>query len=229
MTNDRTSGQRGFTLLEILVAMTLLGIVMVLLFGGLRLGTRAWERGDERSEELARLEVVQGFIRRHLSQAYPLVVSDSRGERRISFVGRPDTLEFTTLMPAHLGAGGFHRLVLSVAADGAGKRLVLRRRLFQPGVEDSPGRPGAEDEHESVLLERISGAAFSYYGATEANEEPEWRDAWEGAQSPPLLVRLDVTFPKGDRRYWPELVVRPRIGSLAATAARAAPRPGTSP
>ncbi len=209
--------------------MTLLGIVMVLLFGGLRLGTRVWESGDESAEELARLEVVQGFIRRHLSQAYPLVVSDSRGERRISFVGRPDTLEFTTLMPAHLGAGGFHSLVLSVVADRAGKRLVLRRRLFQPGVEDSLGLPGAEDEHESVLLERISGAEFSYYGATEVNQEPEWRNAWEGAQSPPLLVRLGVTFPKGDRRYWPELVVRPRIGSLATPAARAAPQPTTSP
>ena len=232
MTNDRPTGQRGFTLIEILVAMTLLGVVMVLLFGGLRLGTRVWESGDESVEELARLEVVQGFIRRHLSQAYPLVVSDSRGERRISFVGRSDTLEFTTLMPAHLGAGGLHRLVLSVAADGAdgaGKRLVLRRRLFEPGVEVPLGRPGAEDEHESVLLEHISGAAFSYYGATEADEEPAWRDAWEDAPSPPLLVRLGVTFPKGDRRYWPELVVRPRIGSLAATAARAAPRPGTSP
>ncbi len=227
-----TGGQRGFTLLELLVAMTLLAIVMVLLFGGLRLGTRAWESGEERSEELARLEVVQGFIRRQLSQAYPLVMPVNRAERRISFTGRPDTLEFTTLMPAHLGVGGFHRLVLSVAAvtaDGAGKRLVMRRRLFQPGVDDSPGLPDAEDEHESVLLERISGAEFSYYGATEANEEPEWRDAWEGAPSPPLLVRLGVTFPKGDRRYWPELVVRPRIGSLAATAARAAPRPGTSP
>ncbi len=223
MTNDRTSRQRGFTLIEILVAMTLLGIVMVLLFGGLRVGTRVWESGDESAEELARLEIVQGFIRRHLSQAYPLVVSDSRGERRISFEGKPDTLEFTSPMPAHLGVGGFHRLVLSVAGDGADKRLVMRRRLFQSGMDDAVEPPDAEDETESVLLERISSAAFSYYGAIDADAEPEWRDTWEEARSPPLLVRLDVTFPEGDRRYWPELVVRPRTRSLAAPTARAAP------
>ena len=222
-------GQRGFTLLELLVAMTLLGLIMVLLFGGLRLGTRAWESGDERSEELARLEVVQGFIRRQLSQAFPLVVSLDRAERRISFAGRPDRLEFTTLMPTHLGVGGFHRLVLSVAADGAERRLVMRRRLFQSGMEYAVEQPDAEDDAETVLLDQISGAAFSYYGAMDADEEPEWRDTWEEARSPPLLVRLDVTFAEGDRRYWPELVVRPRTGSLAAPAARAAPRSGTSP
>ena len=229
MKQNHTRGQGGFTLLELLVAMTLLGIIMMLLFGGLRLGTRAWESGDERSEELARLEVVHGFIRRQLSQAFPLVVSLGRAERRISFVGRPDTLEFAALMPAHLGAGGFHRLVFTVVGDGADKRLVVRRRPFQSAIEDAVEPPDAEDETESVLLERISSAAFSYYGATDADAEPEWRDRWEEAPSPPLLVRLDVTFPEGDRRYWPELVVRPRTGSLTAPAARAAPQSGTSP
>jgi prepilin-type N-terminal cleavage/methylation domain-containing protein len=33
----------GLTLLELLVAITLLGLLMAALFGGLRLGARAWE------------------------------------------------------------------------------------------------------------------------------------------------------------------------------------------
>ena len=220
-------GQSGFTLLELLVAITLLGIVMVLLFGGLRFGTRAWERGDERSEELARLEVVHGFVRRHLSEAYPLVVPEGRAERRIDFVGRPDTLALAALMPARLGAGGFHRLVFSVVGDGVRKRLVVSRHPFRSGMDDSAEPPETGDGTETVLLEGISSAAFSYYGAIGADDEPAWRDAWEDARSPPLLVRLDVTFPEGDRRYWPELVVRPRTGSLAAPAA--ARQPATGP
>ena len=61
--------ERGFTLIEILIAMTLLGLLMAMLSGGLRLGTRAWEASDTRSAELARLEAVQGFIRRSLTGA----------------------------------------------------------------------------------------------------------------------------------------------------------------
>ena len=38
-----SQGAAGFTLVELLVAMTLLGFLTVLLFGGLRFGTRAWE------------------------------------------------------------------------------------------------------------------------------------------------------------------------------------------
>ncbi|MCH8035911.1 MAG: prepilin-type N-terminal cleavage/methylation domain-containing protein [Proteobacteria bacterium] len=80
--------QRGFTLIEILIAMTLLGLLMAMLFGGLRLGTRAWEASDARSAELARLEAVHGFIRRALTGAYPLLRTETGGaKRRIAFTG----------------------------------------------------------------------------------------------------------------------------------------------
>ena len=38
--------QGGFTLLELLIAITLLGLILVLLFGGLRLGMRSWDAGQ---------------------------------------------------------------------------------------------------------------------------------------------------------------------------------------
>ena len=41
--HHRHRSEAGFTLIELLVALTLLGLISVVLFGGLRFGTRAWE------------------------------------------------------------------------------------------------------------------------------------------------------------------------------------------
>ena len=59
----RATGERGFTLLELLISMSLLGLLMLGLFGGLRLGARVWEAGDQQSADRIRVEAVQRFIR----------------------------------------------------------------------------------------------------------------------------------------------------------------------
>ena len=208
--------QRGFTLIEILIAMTLLGLLMAMLFGGLRLGTRAWEASDARSAELARLEAVHGFIRRALTGAYPLLRTETGGaKRRIAFTGGAEAVEFTALMPAHFGVGGFYTITLAVEDGADGARLIFRRQLYRPGDEETPPPPPAGDEEkEKVLLDGISKAAFSYFGATDEDETPAWRDEWRDQKTLPDLVRLGLTFADGGA--WPDLVVAPRISAVTA-------------
>ena len=43
-----TPRRRGYSLVEVLVALTLLGRISVALVTGLRFGARAWEHGDTR-------------------------------------------------------------------------------------------------------------------------------------------------------------------------------------
>ena len=49
MTPRSAAAERGFTLIEILVAVMLLGLLMAALFGGVRLGVRAWEASGTRT------------------------------------------------------------------------------------------------------------------------------------------------------------------------------------
>ncbi|MCZ6482700.1 MAG: prepilin-type N-terminal cleavage/methylation domain-containing protein [Alphaproteobacteria bacterium] len=210
--------QRGFTLLEILIAMTLLGLLMAMLFGGLRLGTRAWEASDVRSADLARLEAVQGFIRRALTGAYPLLgTGDGDAKRQIAFTGGAQAVAFTALMPAHFGVGGFYTITLAVEDGAEDKRLIFRRQLYRPDADGAPPPPAAGDEEkEKVLLEGISKAGFSYFGAADKDETPSWRDEWREMKSLPDLVRLSLTFADKDKRAWPELVIAPRISATTA-------------
>ena len=61
---SRRFQQAGFTLLELLIAMTLLGMILVLLFGGLRLGVRSWDASQKQVDSLNSVRSLESFLRR---------------------------------------------------------------------------------------------------------------------------------------------------------------------
>jgi prepilin-type N-terminal cleavage/methylation domain-containing protein len=42
--------ERGFTLLELLMALAIVGALVVIAFGGVRIALGAWRQGEERAE-----------------------------------------------------------------------------------------------------------------------------------------------------------------------------------
>ncbi|MCB1809457.1 MAG: prepilin-type N-terminal cleavage/methylation domain-containing protein, partial [Candidatus Competibacteraceae bacterium] len=61
--------QSGFTLLEMLIAMVLLGMVLVVIYGGLNTSMKSWDKGNERAELINELRLVQEFLRTQLRQS----------------------------------------------------------------------------------------------------------------------------------------------------------------
>jgi general secretion pathway protein J len=197
--------ERGFTLLELLVAITLLGVLMAALFGALRLGARVWETGEARLDASARVQVVQDFLRRQLGQTMPLmeVTDDPRAAGTLLFEGDQDRLRFVSLLPEHLGAGAWlMELGLSEPAQvGAPGNLVIRwRRLDRTGEADTPAE-------ERILIEAVERLEIAYFGGAPAAAKPTWWQEWQRQRSLPSLVRVRVGFPDGDGRSWPELMV----------------------
>lgn len=197
----------GFTLLELLIAITLLGLLMAALFAGLQLGARAWERGEERLDQSARLQVVQGFLRDRLTQSYPLdVVEDGSRRRRLMFEGTSGALRFVTLMPEHLGTG-FAEFAVTIGDQADARHLIVRWRPFEvsgPVPATADGEPQVK-----VLLAQIEDLQLSYYGAPSRELPAAWYEQWLEAGNMPELVRIRVSFAPGDRRHWPDLIVAP--------------------
>jgi general secretion pathway protein J len=208
MSRAPRAGERGFTLIELLVALTLLGLLMVALFGGLQLGARAWETTGERLEDTARLQLIQDFLRLRISEAYPLETADEAGSPGLAFTGEPDRLAFVTVLPRHLAAGLQLLTLGRVERDGRTHLLLTWRPLSPDDEAEAPAR-------ERILLHDIAGLELAYFGAAGAREQPAWRAFWQGAALRlPELIRLRVTFPANDRRRWPDLVVRPMLDPL---------------
>jgi general secretion pathway protein J len=212
------AAERGFTLLELLAAITLLGLLMAVLFGGLRLGTRVWETADARLDSSVRLQIVQDFIRQRLAETLPLEAVPPElaevGASEPLFLGTVETVRFASLLPENLGAG-IYLMELELAesghADGS-NNLVLSWRPFEP-----PDQTAEEVEpEERVLIENIEAVELSYFGTIDPAQPPDWWQAWENQPELPGLIRLQVRFAENDERRWPELIVRPMVDRVLA-------------
>lgn len=71
---------RGFTLLELLVAMTVFSVMSVLAYGGLRSVLDASEASELRAERLAQLQVAFSILGRDVEQAIGRAIRDEYGD-----------------------------------------------------------------------------------------------------------------------------------------------------
>lgn len=218
---------RGFTLMELLIALVMLSLTTLLLFSGLRLGSRAWEGVETRSERDADLRLARNLIESSLRQARPVEL-DFDGQRRFLFSGTADQLEFVAPLSAHVGLPGLYVLRFALENDGGGhQRLVLTRWLLHPEVLSGEGdvpawRPLGEDSFfaqasaeldrdmaigahgRTLLLADVGRFALSYHGQAQGVWEPEWNDDWLDQQHLPSHVRLDLATSDAD---WPVALV----------------------
>jgi general secretion pathway protein J len=197
--------QAGFSLVEVLVALVLLGLLSMALFSSVRFGVTAWQRGGERSDQIHTSMLVQDLLRRLIGQAYPLVLSDGSGTGRVDFAGTPTALDFLAPVPLSLASGGRARFKLAVERRGGGSDLVLTSR-----PELAAGEAAAELSRKT-LLATIEAADFAYFGAPQSQSVAQWHENWSGELSLPTLVRVRVRFARGDPRLWPDLTIAPRI------------------
>lgn len=206
MTPPGAPAERGFTLLEILVAVTLLGLLMAALLGGVRLGVRAWEASGTRLDDDARLSAVQDFLRERLTQTHRFEASAVGLETGPAFGGEPDRLSFVTLMPDHLGAG-FERMTFALTPADASADLSVE--WWPADLGDDPAA-AADAVRSRVLLADVAELRLAYFGQVDAKQPPIWSEVWNQPFLP-LLVRVRLRFPDQDARGWPDLIVRPMI------------------
>lgn len=183
----------GFTLLELLVAVVLLGLVGLTLSGGIRIGVRAWERSADLGQGAERIAAVQAVLRRQLERAYPL--SDlRRPDRAIVFAGDADRIDFRAPGPQPLGLGALQ----AASLERQGDRLTLAWADAAAAV------------HRETLLDGVRSLQIDYYGSRDRQEARAWRDSWQDAFFLPGLIRIEVAF-RDESRRWPTLVIAPAL------------------
>lgn len=197
---------RGFTLVEILIAVTLLALLVAMAYGALRTAIRAARSGEALIERTDDMRVAQEFLRRQLSHAMSLPFErlEDTGENRV-FIAERDSLRFVAPMPGHLARGGPHVQWLSFTDGREGTRLEFDHAQLNGYDPDDPKR--GNEREPVVLLEGIRSGHFEFRALEEDGTLGEWESDWEDPQRLPLLVRLVIEYDEESRRRWPDLEI----------------------
>lgn len=192
---------QGFTLLELLIGLTLVGLILTLLFAGLNLGMRSWEAGEQRMVASSRQSIIVDFIRRTLEQAYPLYWQVDN-EKQLAFAGEAESLQLVGPVAMHEGAASNYLIALELDEGAGGRDLMMRWHM--PDTRE-PGFGALEEAKPKVLAKAVKEMNFSYFGAESDTDEPAWHDQWLHQKTLPMLIRLQLTLENGE--IWPDIVV----------------------
>lgn len=190
------NSERGFTLLELLVALVLLGFVMTGVAQGLRFGLRATERQEQLAAQRGDMDAVDRLLRRLVAQMDP---GTSRTPPVV--LGDAGALSFTTDLGA--AAGALNTTIADVRISVQDGRLLLRWRPA-PHVARTAAPAAFSDV---VVLEGVEAIAFQYWGSV-GDAPSAWQNQWR-ERALPRLVRIRLVFSPGSARRWPDIVAAP--------------------
>ena len=201
------SNHRGFTLLELIIALVLMALLSGVLFGSISLAGRSTDAGEAKAGAAASMRLAQQFLRTNLEAQHPLRMRKML-DWPLLFTGAGDELRYAARLPARVAGGGIWYYRLAVKSDDPRSPLVLERTIPDLAADALPDFANAE---RSVLAEGIASLKIGYFGrAADAapSVAPSWRDQWNDTQRLPLLIRIDVVPKSGPP--WPTLYVAPR-------------------
>jgi general secretion pathway protein J len=198
---------RGFTLVELTIALLLMAGIAAVMFGSLSLAVRSWDSGEEKSHQVSDMRSTQAYLRAQIAAQYPQRLWKMVG-LPLLFSGERDEIRYAAALPERVAEGGVYFFRIAVVRNGEHSQLVQERMI--PDVM-ALQEPEFRDADRSVLADAIAELRITYFGrdpeASEA-DAPTWRDRWDDTQRLPLLVRIDVKPERGSA--WPTLLVEPR-------------------
>ena len=178
-------GQRGFTLLELVLALSIVAAMLAIVFGGLRVGVRAWQRGEERTESQQHSRSLNALLAQSLGGTTPYLSAAAAGvQPEVLFQGQSDKLSFVTVsapfpLPALIA---FTAVTLSID-EGDRPGLAVREKAL-------PNEEPFEDVPPIVVDPTFTAVRFRYL----RDAEGSWEETWDGAQERAVPRAVEVTL-----------------------------------
>lgn len=176
----------GFTLLELLITLTILTMLVGVIFGCLHIGIRAWEKGEEVVEGNQEMRILLDLIPQQIRSLYPYKFKEGDIES-LAFKGDSDSIRFiSTLGATSRGTAGL--ALVSYFVDPSHGLMLCEKRIFKREMFENEWDM---KEDGIPLSSLISGIAFEYQG-----EEGDWSREWDANEEGafPYVIRLALTY-----------------------------------
>jgi general secretion pathway protein J len=197
MTN---ASQAGFTLLEVLVALAVTGLVLVALTQGVQFGMRAWQTTERQTAAQEELRAADRTLRRLVERT----ILGDWVKYRGPVLGSEAALDLLTSLPPHPGAPPDGTVDAKLEVDARHRLLLLWVPMPHAAWIGPPPPP-----ETAVLLTGVARLELAYWQSP-PNGSGGWLRQWTMAQ-PPDLVRMHIVFADAADRHWPDIIAAPLL------------------
>jgi general secretion pathway protein J len=181
----RAHGQRGFTLLELVLALSIVAAMLAIVFGGLRLGIRAWQSGEQRTEALQHARSLAALLSQSLGGTTPYLGAPPAGTQpEVLFQGDPDRIAFVTVSPPYPLPAPIAFTAVTFSIDqGDRPGFAIREKALPSEEPFEAGDP-------IVVDPSLVAVRFRYLRQADG----AWEEQWDGAQERAVPGAVEVTL-----------------------------------
>jgi general secretion pathway protein J len=180
----KPASQRGFTLLEIVLALSIVAAMLAIVFGALRVGIRAWQGGEARTESLQHARSLSALFAQSIGGAVPYLNTAGGGAQpEVLFQGEEERVSFATVAPPFPLAAAIAFTAVTMSVDEGERPGFAIREKALPNDDPFELSP-------PVLVDpSLTAIRFRYL----RDAEGSWEDRWDGAQERSLPRAVEVT------------------------------------
>ena len=147
----------GFTLLELILSLGIIGFIVTISLGAIRLGTSAQETGQLKIDTFQRLRLIQNQLGQKIKSNYPVFMfqektiftsknSQEKPKRLLSFEGKNNSLRFVTF---------------SSPLTSQGKSPWIHETIFYVGEHPKSGKSGIIMAERTVAQKKLTDSVFN--------------------------------------------------------------------
>jgi prepilin-type N-terminal cleavage/methylation domain-containing protein len=178
------TNNRGFTLLELLISITMLALITGILSGAVSLAVQSLNKGEKKIVSLERTKTSFLLVESQIQSLLPYQFDD-QGEKKLLFMGKKDNFIFSSSYSIWGGKKGNTQINYLVGTDEKGRQQL----------EVTENTLGMESKREAVLFREYDKIYFEYY-LKDALEEGKWVDEWPADQKG-LPGKVKINFVSG--------------------------------
>ena len=196
-----SGNSRGFTLLELLIALTIVAVIVVIIFGALRISIRAWEKGEKDVDIRQRQRIVLDLIKRQLASTCvsDVLIGD---QKLISLKGDSKSIEFVSHIPITSGNRfGLVYVQYTVKQEKEGNKEHLsfyEKNISLPDKKIGAGNPDEVDFSE--LISGMKSIVFEYLKERPEEAASIWQKSWDPAVDKGVPRAVRVTLEENDEK-----------------------------
>jgi general secretion pathway protein J len=195
------NAQNGFTLIEVLLALTIFALMGTILYGAFSLGHGAVEKSQKSFEKNQKLRAVDELLGSYIRSAFPYRSTPQNAP--LLFTGESAELTFVSSFSLAMGGRGMAKVHLFWEGDekrGGALRLTEEAPVRVPDEEGNEGHEGVING--MVIREGVKEFRISYLDPQ--SEEEQWEERWDTAERNglPRAVRLEYRTEGGRKAQW---------------------------